>query len=100
MVIEMNVIESVLLDEKHRNLRMQEQYKKEIEELPKGKLTLKKRKSGEYFYLVYREGRKVKYKYVGKDATDIEKQIEKRKHLEELLKKLKKEYKQIKKVVK
>ena len=97
------IIHGVLLEEKERNLLMQEQYKKEIELLPKGSIVKKINKSGEYFYLSYRNGANVISKYLGKDLDAINKineKIEKRKHLKSIIKNLQLELKQIKKVVK
>ena len=63
--------------------------KKEISKLPKG--SIKKRKIGNnyYFYLQYRDGKKVIQKYLGKQEPEgIIKKINKRKAFEKQLKKI------------
>jgi hypothetical protein len=57
----------------------------------------------EYYYLKYRQNEKIKTDYLGKDIKAVEsvqREIEKRKHLQDVLKRLRAEYKQICKVVK
>jgi len=99
----MSVIEGVLLEERERNLEMQNHYLQEIAALPKGSIVKKTKKSGDYYYLTYRNGSKVVSRYLGTDEEEIEKvrkDIAKRKHFEGLIKNLKCELKQIAKVVK
>jgi len=97
------VVYGMLQEEKQRNLEMQEVYEKEIEALCKGSIMLKKVSGNDYYYLKYRQGNKVKNDYIGKDESvveEIRKEIEKRKYLQGVLKRLKVEYKQISKIVK
>ena len=99
----MSVIKGVLLEERERNLMMQNQYLREISALPKGCIVKKSNKSGDYYYLAYREGSRVVSDYLGKDAEkarEAQQNINKRKHLEGLVKNLKRELKLIAKVVK
>ena len=99
----MNVIESMLLEEKERNLDMQRSYIDEINDLPKGSVTVKKIGNKEYCYLKFRQGEKFISKYMGiasENAEQLSKQIEKRRHFEKLLRELKVEYKMISKIVK
>ena len=90
-----SVVYAVLQDELDRNRRMQASYRKELNQLPKGSLYLRKIKQHQYYYLNYREEDKVVSKYLGKrGAVEIEglkQQITKRRHYEGLLKKLGKE---------
>ena len=98
----MSVIKGVLREEKERNLMMQNQYLQEISSLPKGSIVKKSKKSGDYYYLAYRSGSKVISDYLGKDADKvykIQQAIDRRKHLEGLVKNLKSELKLIAKVV-
>jgi hypothetical protein len=93
----------MLQEEKQRNLEMQETYKQEIMSLPKGSIIIKSVSGNEYYYLKYRQNQKIKTDYLGKDAKIIEsvqREIEKRKHLQEVLKRLRVEYKQICKIIK
>lgn len=80
---------------------MQQQYEKEINQLPKGTVITKKVGNHEYHYLKYRDDKKTVTDYIGRDKTkieDIKNQIKKRKHFERMLSELKKENKLIEKV--
>jgi len=97
------VIYGMLHEEKQRNLAMQETYKQEIQSLPKGTIIIKNVSGNDYYYLKYRQGEKTKTDYLGKDIKAVEsvkREIEKRKNLQDVLKRLRVEYKQICKVVK
>ena len=97
------VIYGMLQEEKQRNLQMQESYKKEIAGLRKGSISVKTVSGANYYYLKYRQGNKVKNDYIGKDekiVEEIKREIEKRKHLQGVLKRLKDEYRQISIIVK
>ena len=97
------VIYSMLEEEKKRNLKMQEAYMHEIDMLRKGSITTKTVSGKNYYYLKYRQGDKIKNDYIGKDDNTVEiikQEIEKRKYLQRILKRLKTEYRQISKIVK
>ena len=97
------VIYDMLKEEKQRNIKMQEAYKKEIATLRKGSISKKTISGINYYYLKYRQKDKVKNDYIGKDEELVEKvrvEIEKRKHLQSLLKRLQVEYQQISTIVK
>lgn len=97
------VIRGVLEEELARNERMKNRYMIELEKLPKGSIILRKIGNQEYYYLTYRENKKVVAKYIGKkEETDIEElhdSIKKRKHLLEVIKNLKQEEKEIRKAL-
>jgi hypothetical protein len=81
----MNVIESMLSEEKERNLDMQKSYSDEINNLPKGSVTIKKIGNNEYCYLKYRQGKKFISEYMGSAAENAEqllKQVGKRRYYE------------------
>jgi len=102
-VKEMNTIfYGVVEEEKERNLERQKIYQKELESLPRGYLVIKKRNNKTYHYLQYRNGPRTitRYLKVDTDIEAIKKSIAKRKHYEELIRRLKIEYKQMCKVVK
>jgi hypothetical protein len=102
-VFVVNVIESMLAEERQRNLDMQKSYIDEIAKLPKGSVVVKKVGNKEYCYLKYRMGAKFISQYMGsapEKAEQLKKQVEKRRHFEKLLRELKTEYKIICKVVK
>ena len=99
----MNVLMSLLSKEESRNKNMIAEYIRELETLPTGSLKLKRIKNGTYVYLTYRIGKKVITKYIGKDEKKIkaiQDQLQRRKQIEEILRMLKQEEKQIKRMEK
>jgi hypothetical protein len=97
----MTIATQIIENELARNERMIKEYDNELLKLPKGKLTIKKINSHSYYYLKYRRGEKVVTEYVGKDNCDLSElndQLDKRKHIEEMLKQLKNERKELKKL--
>jgi len=99
-----SVIHGVLEDELERNLRVQRRYLDEIFKLPKGSIMLRQIGNRKYYYLKYRINEKVVTKYLGKyeeyDISDITKEIDRRKYLENTLKNLKSEELKILKALK
>lgn len=92
---------TVILREENRNENMIIEYTKELEKLPRGKITPKNVNGNTYYYLYYRDGKKVVSKYIGKDEdslTKIRELLVRRSQIEELIKKLKEEKAQIKKL--
>lgn len=101
----MSIIISVLQDELDRNQRAQLAYQKELNQYSKGSLISKKRRSINYFYLAYRDSMNhVKTDYLGNEENskvkEIREQIKKRKEILLILKDLKKEEMNIKKMMK
>lgn len=97
----MTIATQIIEKELERNEKMIKEYEVELSKLPKGKLTIKKINSRSYYYLKFREGEKIITKYVGKDNIDLTElydQLDKRKHIEEMLKQLKSERKELEKV--
>lgn len=97
----MSVLSILLLREEKRNVNMLVEYNRELQNLPKGCIKPKKVKDKTYYYLVFRDGNKVVTKYIGKDGENlnyIREQLARRKQVEEILKKLKEEKAQIKKL--
>lgn len=100
-VMVMQLIYSVLEDERKRNEYMLERYEKELSRLPKGKISPKITKANTYYYLKYRDGQKVCAKYIGMNEEDIAlvaEQLERRKVVEGLVKELKAEQAMIRKM--
>ena len=62
----MKVIKGVLKEELTNSLQMQKSYERQLSKLPRGSLVKKKIKGRHYYYLVLREGLKVKFIYKGK----------------------------------
>lgn len=92
---------TVISREEVRNEKMIIEYTKELETLPRGKITPKTVNGKTYYYLYYRDGKKVVSKYIGKDEgslTSIREGLTRRSQIEEIMKKLKEEKAQIKKL--
>lgn len=91
----------VISREEARNEKMIIEYTKELETLPRGKITPKTVNGKTYYYLYYRDGKKVVSKYIGKNEdslTLIREGLIRRSQIEEIIKKLKEEKAQIKKL--
>ena len=95
----MNMILDTILKEKTRIEYMLDRYRKIAGELPKGSLSKTDKNGQEYYYLKYREGKKVITKYLGKTAGNMPELIEKRKHAETMIKSLENELKIAKKAL-
>ena len=88
----MNLILRTILQEKERIDRMLAKYQEELEMLPKGTISEKKVKQSTYFYLKYREGKKVVSRYIPqKDVDAVREQVEKRRHIETMIRSLQEE---------
>jgi hypothetical protein len=62
----MDVIKGVLSEELENSMRIKERYLENMKKLPRGSLRRKNINGHEYYYLVYRDGSKVRYSYQGK----------------------------------
>ena len=88
----MNLILSTILQEKERIDRMLAKYREELETLPKGTISEKKAGQSTYFYLKYREGKKVISRYIPqKDVDAVREQVEKRRHIETMIRSMQEE---------
>lgn len=86
------MILSTILQEKERIDRMLSKYQEELRTLPKGTISEKKVKQSTYFYLKYREGKKVISRYIPqKDVDAVREQVEKRRHIETMIRSLQEE---------
>ena len=86
------MILSTILQEKERIDRMLAKHQEELEMLPKGTISEKKVKQSTYFYLKYREGKKVISRYIPqKDVDAVREQVEKRRHIETMIRSLQEE---------
>ena len=97
----MSMLMTVISREEARNENMIIEYTKELETLPRGKITPKIVNGKIYYYLYYRDGKKVVSKYIGKDEeslTAVREKLVRRSQIEEIIKKLKEEKAQIKKL--
>ena len=91
------IIDRLLENEIQRNCLMQETYKREIQTLPQGSLSIKVQNGKTYCYLRYRRGEKVISEYAGsgENAENLRSGIERRKHLQAMLKALEEEYERL-----
>lgn len=96
----MSLIKDILRDERDRLVLLKNHIEEQISSLPKGSISRKKRSSHLYCYLAYRQGKRVIFKYIGKDNSpeidSIEKDIKKRRKLEKRLREIKADLKDIK----
>ena len=85
----MNLIISTVLQEKRRIDYMLAKYQEALAELPKGTISEKQVKGNTYYYLKYRDGKKVVSKYIGKkDINELKQQIDRRRHIETMIRSL------------
>ncbi len=97
----MTLFAQIVTEEKHRIERMISEYEQALLALPKGTVVSKSVKGNYYYYLQYRQGKKTISTYIGKDskkAEGINAQIERRKHIEVMLKALRNEHTQARKI--
>ncbi len=85
----MNLIISTMLQEKQRIDYLLEKYQALLAGLPKGTIFEKTVNGNIYYYLKYRDGKKVVSKYISKKNIEaLRQQIEKRRHVETMIKSL------------
>ena len=85
----MKVLKDILEESKEYYLDLKKRIEKRIQNLPKGSIKERRIGGGVYYYLQYREGKKVIHKYLGKNKPEeLIKQIEERKKLLNELKKV------------
>lgn len=83
------MILSAVQQEKQRIDRMLESYFQEKEKLPKGSLSEKRVGKRTYYYLKYRDGKKVVSQYIPAEmAGQIREQVEHRRHIEAMIQSL------------
>nr|WP_288977224.1 hypothetical protein [uncultured Blautia sp.] len=90
----MNLIISTVLQEKQRIDYMLAKYQEALAELPKGTISEKQVKDNTYYYLKYRDGKKIVSKYIEKkEIEELKQQIDRRRHIETMIKSLLEEQK-------
>lgn len=90
------MILDLIVAESQKNLQLKEELKNNISRLPKGTVKVRKVNDKTYYYLAYRENRKVVNKYIGDDslkAKKLSKLVKERKAFENHLKQLQKDWK-------
>lgn len=99
----MNDITFELKTRLNNNENKQKEIEKAIEFLPKGHINILNRNNRGYYYLTYREGKKIKNDYLGAvgktDLNKIMNKLKERKIYDLQLKELKKEEKTLKKLI-
>ncbi|MFH0787930.1 MAG: hypothetical protein V2B13_09995 [Pseudomonadota bacterium] len=61
----MDPIKGMLIEELKNSIEMSESYAKALARIPRGSLIKKKIKGHDYYYVIYREGDKIKWVYKG-----------------------------------
>ncbi len=99
----MSVVVDVIEEESRRLRSLIELYDGKIEELPKGSLSEKSRGNRLYCYLAYRDGSRVKFKYIGPQGSEevqrIHEQIAQRRVYEERRRESVENLKQVEKLI-
>ena len=99
----MGYLKGILHEERKRLKTLSRKYSSEIASLPRGCVSIKKRRDQDYLYLAYRQGSKVNFKYIGRvsseNSKNVLKRIELRKQYENKLKRVTKDLKEIEKVI-
>lgn len=66
----MGILKGVLREELENSLRIKERFEEALADLPKGSLIKKNIKGHDYYYLVLRENKKIKFIYKGKVSDE------------------------------
>ena len=97
----MSILHDVLQEEWDRAKQLAAIYQEELSLLPKGSLTYKKIKGKPQPYLQWREGKKIKSRYVKKaELAELKKNLERRKELQKAIKRVAADQKKLEKIVK
>ena len=95
----MSYIKNILKEEYQRLKALSKKYHDEINALPRGSISIKKRNHREYLYLAYRQQKKLRFEYIGPIVSErskvVLKQIGLRKRFETKLKQVKKDLREI-----
>ena len=97
-------LSAILEEESERLKELLVLYRKKLENLPKGYISIKKINGHEYAYLGFREKKRVRSKYIGKpsspDVDEMKKQIEKRKEIESKIRVVKERQEELQRILK
>ena len=91
----MSLLTEAVAQEQRRIAWMISKYESELSCLPKGVLITKSIKGKQYYYLQYRDKKKIVSEYIGRQSDKVEllqKQIDRRRHIQLMLKLLHEEY--------
>ena len=96
-------IKDVLKEELANSLQMADDYSRELAALPLGSLVRKNIKGRHFYYLVYRQGPKVRTRYMGRlsraEVKQQKEKSEKRRRLKARLSQVKKQIKYLRSVL-
>lgn len=96
-------LSAILVEESERLKDLGVLYRKKLENLPKGYISIKKISDHEYAYLAFREKKRIRSKYIGKPSSpevdEIKKQIENRKEIESKIKVVKERQKELQRIL-
>jgi hypothetical protein len=98
----MSYIINLVSDEANWIRVLIKKYEKQLLLLPKGTLQIRRRRKNEYYYLSFRDGKRIITNYVGKDEkkiNEVKEGLEKRKHIEDILRQLNRELSVAKRVL-
>ncbi len=88
----MNLTLHTVMQEKQRIDSLLRRYQEILDTLPRGTISEKSVNGRTYYYLKYREGGKVVSKYVGREDIDsVRQQIDRRRHIETMIRSLRDE---------
>jgi hypothetical protein len=65
-----HVVKGILSEELERLRALEKKYRNNISNCPKGSISYKRRSSGVYAYLAFRQGDKVVFKYIGPEKSE------------------------------
>lgn len=96
----MSILDEVLVEEYDRCERIKQVYLEKLRDLPIGSLSRKIIKGRPYFYLQYRDGKKVVSQYVPKEDVEVlQKLIEDRRQYQKGVRRCEADQKKIRKAV-
>jgi len=87
-VMKMSLLIHTVQKEKERIEYMLSKYLQQLKVLPKGSVTVKTVGTNTYYYLKYRDGKKVITDYLGKNderVRNVRAELEKRRHIEAMI---------------
>jgi hypothetical protein len=96
----MSILSDVLKEEYERIRLTISAFEAEAMTLPKGQIAVKRIKNKDYYYLQWRDGQKIRSKYIKKDELEeLRLQVNRRNHLISSIKEMRKSEKEFRKVL-
>lgn len=95
----MSIVKDILSEEYDRLKKLLARYSKELSSFPKGSISVKNRNGVKYCYKAHREGQQILFEYIGKESSkavkELDQKIKRRKILNDKIKKIKENIKEI-----